>query len=94
MNAVNEADRNKARALLIKAKSYRMFAIVFAMMGFAVFVLMYIQLADGDFFKAVQNPFSIFIIIFPFLPAFFLSRTAQKAESDLQKLLSAGKKEG
>jgi hypothetical protein len=83
-----EVDKKQARELLIKAKVYRLFATVFAVVGAVIFLVLYFRFYGGDFMEALRDPTTIFIVIFPFLPAVLLSLKAKRAEKALHKLLS------
>lgn len=72
----------KARELVLKARLLRFFALVFALAGMVVFIVLYFQNVGGTFFSALTNPFIITIILVPFLPAFVLSLLAQRAERE------------
>ena len=60
----------------------RFFALVFALAGMVVFIVLYLQNVGGTFFSALTNPFIITIILVPFLPAVVLSFLAQRAERE------------
>lgn len=75
----------EAQKLLLKAKLLRLFAIVFAFAGLVVFIALYFQHIEGTFFSALTNPFVVFIVILPFLPAVVLSMRASKLERDASR---------
>lgn len=81
-------NRLLARSLLIKSRLYRLFALAFALMGVVIFVYLYFQHVEGQLFQALRDPFTIAIILIPFLPAVVLSLMAQKLE---QKFKALGK---
>lgn len=85
-------DKQKVRAMLVKARMYRLASLVFAIMGLVVFAVMYFQNTQGDFIGAMRDPFFIVIIVFPFLPAAILSWMAAGAEKKLEALLESQKK--
>lgn len=70
----------QARALLIKSRVYRFFALVFALVGIAVFIVLYLKNIEGQFFQSLQSPMTIIILLFPFLPAAVLSWLAHRQE--------------
>lgn len=71
----------KAQELIVKAKLYRLFAFVFALTGLVIFGVMFKQQTDGSVFSALTNPFIIVMVLFPFMPAVFLSLRAKKLET-------------
>ncbi len=85
-------DRSKQRALLVKARMYRLVSLIFAVMGLVVFAIMYFQNMQGDFIGAMRDPFFIVIVVFPFLPAAILSWMAARAEKKLDTLLESTRK--
>ena len=84
--------RSKQRALLVKARMYRLVSLIFAIMGLLVFAMMYFQNTQGDFVGAMRDPFFIVIVVFPFLPAAILSWMASRVEKKLDVLLESMKK--
>ena len=72
----------KARELVLKAKIFRFFALVFALAGMVIFVVLYFQNVEGAFLSALTNPFIIFIVLVPFLPAAVLSFLASRLERE------------
>jgi hypothetical protein len=85
---MQESDRVRARELLIKTKAFRVFSIIFAVLGLIIFLVIYAQYYGGDPLRAVQDPMIILIVILPFVPAFIFSNRAKKAEDSLKKLLT------
>lgn len=73
--------RAQARDLLIRTKILKFFAASFALMGLVVFLVLYFRNIDGRLFEALSNPFTIVMIVFPFLPAVVLSWLASRTES-------------
>ncbi|MCM2343923.1 MAG: hypothetical protein NDJ24_05125 [Alphaproteobacteria bacterium] len=86
---LQEDVRLKARALLMKAKLYRLMALVFAFTGLAVFTVLYIRNIEGQFFEALQHPVTVTIILVPFLPAIVLSILGQRAEKAFWALIQS-----
>lgn len=70
----------KARELVIKARIYRFLALIFAFVGLAIFVVMFLRHVEGSFLSSLTNPFVVTMIIFPFLPAAALSFMASRLE--------------
>ena len=70
----------KGRELVLKARLLRLFALIFAIAGLGVFLVLYVQNIEGAFFSALTNPFVVTIIIIPFLPAIVLSWIARRVE--------------
>ena len=85
---MEEEVKKQARELLIKAKAYRIFAYVFAVVGAMVFLILYFNYFKGDVMASLRDPITVFMVLFPFLPAILLLRKSKKAETALQKLLS------
>lgn len=76
-------DENDARKLFMKAKIYRLIAMVFLAVGLIVFVYLYNELAQGNFFQLLNDPASIFLLLIPFLPSFVLSYMAERVDKKL-----------
>lgn len=72
----------------MKSKLYRFFAFVFALLGFGIFAFLYAQKSMGHIWEALRDPFTILILVFPFLPAIVLSWMATRAEVKLNKFLA------
>ncbi len=77
----------QARNYLIKAKFYRFFAIVFAVVGLVLFTYLYFEKVSGHFFEAIKEPWLVLIILIPFLPAAILSWIASRMEKKLMKVI-------
>lgn len=75
----------KARELVIKARIYRMLALVFAFVGLVIFCIMFLRHVEGSFLSALTNPSVVIMIIFPFLPAAVLSFMANRLDRQYQK---------
>ena len=88
INADSEWGENRqlARALLIKSRLYRYFALAFALMGVVIFIFLYFRHIEGNLVQALQSPSIIAIIVVPFLPAFVLSLLAQNLERKFARL--------
>jgi O-antigen/teichoic acid export membrane protein len=80
---VHNIQKHQARELYLKSKIYRFFAILFAGVGLLVFANIYFVFSDGNFFKAISDPFFIVLIIFPFVPTIILSMMATRYERKL-----------
>ena len=79
-------NRQLARALLIKSRFYRFFALAFAVMGVIIFAYLYLTHIEGNLLEALRTPSLIIVILVPFLPAIVLSLLAQKYERQFAKL--------
>lgn len=86
------SEKDKATALVVKARFYRLAALIFAVMGLFVFAIMYFQVSNGNFLAALRDPFFVVVVIFPFLPAVILSWMAARAEKKLGNLLESRRK--
>lgn len=73
-------NRQLARNLLMKAKFYRVTAMVFVVIGMILLIKTYITHIDGHFLATMRNPATIMAILLPFIPAVVFSILAQKAE--------------
>jgi hypothetical protein len=71
---------NEARRLAMKARVYRSIALLFVIVGILIFAHLYTSKVQGHFLKAIQDPFTITIFLFPFIPAVFLSWIANVYE--------------
>lgn len=85
-------DKDKMRALIVKARMYRLASIAFALMGLLVFGVLYFQNMQGSLLNALRDPMFIVVVGFPFLPAAVLSWMAASAEKKLANLLESHKK--
>ncbi len=74
----------------MKARVYRVFAMVFVIVGLLVFIQLYLTKVEGRLAEAIRDPFMVTIFLVPFLPAAVLSLLATRLE---RKLISAIKKE-
>lgn len=70
----------KARELVLKARLLRFAALIFAVTGLLIFLALYIKNIDGTLLSALTNPFTIFMVLIPFLPAAVLSWMASRLE--------------
>jgi hypothetical protein len=71
-------DREKAKEYYEKSNSYRIIAVAFAILGVFLFVSMLSKAESGGLLKTFSNPSTLIILIFPFLPAVFLSLQSAK----------------
>lgn len=81
-------DKKQAQELLIKARLYRILAIVFAGLGLIGFLVMYVVRADANIMNILQDPFMVVFAVIVFLPAFVLSNISGKAQADLEKMMA------
>lgn len=65
---------------MLKARLLRFIALIFAIAGLLIFLALYIRNVDGTLLSALTNPFTIFIVVVPFLPAVVLSWMASRLE--------------
>lgn len=72
---------------LVKARFYRLFAVLFAIGGLVMFLYLYLDRVEGRLFDALRDPFVVVIILVPFLPAVVLSWLAGKHERLLEKAM-------
>lgn len=79
----------QAKMLFIKSRIYRGIAFVFLIIGFGVFLALYIQKSDGDIMKALHDPASIIMVLFPFLPAVVFSFMSSSLEKKAYSLLDS-----
>lgn len=75
------------RESVVKARFYRLFAVLFAIGGLVMFLYLYLDRVEGHLFDALRDPFVVVIILVPFLPAVVLSWLAGKHERLLEKAL-------
>ena len=85
-------EKAKLRAMLIKARMYRLASIIFALMGLVVFTVLFFDSMRGNFLTALRDPLFIVVVGFPFLPAAVLSWMAASAEKKLAGMTGGGKK--
>jgi len=79
--------RLEAKALLMKARLYRMIAMVFAFVGLVVFMVLYFKYIEGNILEALSSPSLVVIILVPFLPAIVISWLSVKAEDRFYRLV-------
>ena len=65
---------------LLKSKFYKGAALVFVVLGLVIFMILYVANIEGHMMEALKNPFTIFIVVVPFMPAAVLSLLADKNE--------------
>ncbi|MCB9988773.1 MAG: hypothetical protein H6868_05475 [Rhodospirillales bacterium] len=91
-----EQDPNKirmeARALLMKARLYRYIAVVFALVGLAIFLAIYLSHVEGRLLEALSNPLILASFLIPFLPALLLSWLSGRTEKKFYAFLEAHRK--
>lgn len=75
------------RQLLLKARFYRVFGLIFAAVGLTVFIAIFAYSYNGDVFIAVKEPMAFFIVIIPFLPACVLAWIADSSEKKAIRML-------
>lgn len=78
---------HEARKCLIKARLYRIFAVLFACVGLLLFVLLYLRNVEGRIFQAFQDPMMAVILLVPFLPAAILSLISRRLENRYFRLV-------
>ena len=83
--------RLKAKELLFKSRIYRLFGMVFAIVGIMILAYLYHVAAEGDPMAVLQNIASIGYILMALTPAIFFSFLANRAHKKLYKLLSENK---
>ncbi len=66
-------DEIEKKRLLIKAKTYKIFAGFFTVIGLIVFLMIYINYIENQLIESLKKPETIFMIIVPFIPALFLT---------------------
>ena len=84
--------KKELRAVLVKARMYRLASIIFALMGVVVFAVIFFQNMGGDLLGALRDPIFVVIVGFPFLPAAVLSWIAARMEKKLARLLESSSK--
>lgn len=83
-------NKELAREFLIKSKLYRFLALVFAGAGVLIFMFLasqQLRMEGGSFVKALLDPVTVALIVFPFVPAIVLSFMARHAERRLAETL-------
>lgn len=59
----------------------RAFAVVAALVGLAIFAVLYFKKIDGNLVEAMSDPWTLVVVLFPFLPAVVLSFLAERAQA-------------
>ncbi len=80
---------NETRQLLVKAKLYRTFSLIFVTIGIFMFCFLYISQVEGRLLEALRDPYTIMVFLIPFMPAAVLTWIADRFE---KKYLAAVKK--
>lgn len=83
---------NLIRELTIRAKVYRIIAMVFAFLGFLVFAVLFHTKYEGHLLRALHDPASVLLFFVPFLPAVVLTWLAGRAERKRAELLESLRK--
>jgi hypothetical protein len=84
--------KKELRALLISAKMLQVFADIFAVFGIFLFAYIYFTHWRDSPFKALQDPFFIVTILFPFIPAALLAYLASRKRKQVRSLLEENQK--
>lgn len=64
----------------MRSRLYRVFALITAVVGLIIFVILYFQNIEGRMDEAIREPQTIVLIVLPFLPAAVLSIMAERAQ--------------
>ncbi len=76
----------------MKGRVYRFLAIVFAIVGAAIFAVIFQMQAEGNIQKAVTDPIVVGMILLPFIPAALLSFISGRCNDKLRDLLDTTQK--
>ena len=80
------------RELALKVKTYRLFAVIFAVVGLVMMMYLYHNASEGgDVMVFLNNQSSIAMVLFPFVPAMIFSSISIRAEKQLKKLVGENK---
>ena len=91
---MDQQTRLEGRKLLIRAKTYRLVAIVFALVGIGLLAYVYNTYTGENFLAAIIDPFFVGLILVPFIPVFILSLLAKRCENKLVKIIEKEKAKG
>lgn len=69
--------------MVFRAKVYRFLSAGFALCGLIVFVMVYDEIALGNFKVLMQQPVEALILLVPFVPAIILSKMAVKNDEKI-----------
>ncbi|HRC27180.1 MAG TPA: hypothetical protein PKX87_07105 [Alphaproteobacteria bacterium] len=79
----------QARKVILRSRFYRLFAILFAVVGCVVFLALFMGERGGfDLFRSMEP---VLLILVPFLPAAFLSWHAGRLEKKYFRLIEKAK---
>ena len=70
----------------MKAKLYRLLALLFASLGLVIFIVLYFRNIESQGWEVFRSPKLIIMVLVPFLPAAVLIRISEKAEKRLAAL--------
>ena len=79
---------------MLKARIFRFFALFFAVIGFGVFMILYLRNIDGQWVAALTEPRTLWMILLPFLPAALLSYIAERTREEFLKIARSHQKKG
>ena len=89
---MDDSQRQEARKYLVRAKTFRLIGILFALIGIGIFAFLYLKLSgDGKFLMAMMDPFMIGTVLFPFVPAFLLTMMGRMSEKRVMKVVQQAK---
>jgi hypothetical protein len=80
----------KIRALYMQAKICGWLSAAFGLAGFAMFAFMYQKYIAPNPVAALRDISSLFIVLFPFLPALALSLAAKRYEKRYLAMMPKG----
>ena len=69
------------KSLLMQARLYRFFSILFVVTGLFIFISIYMRNMEGRLLDALSEPLTVLTMVFPFAPAIVLSLLAKSSEN-------------
>lgn len=79
--------------MLLRARLFRLIALVSACLGLLVFSYQYFTHIQGNFITAMQDAGTIGLVLFPFLPAAAFAWMTSREEKKLDKIMKELSKE-
>ncbi|MFP4313568.1 MAG: hypothetical protein ACLFR0_04480 [Alphaproteobacteria bacterium] len=90
---MNQSEKDSAKKYLLKNRTYKLTAYLFAFAGLFVFVALYLKFVDGQAMNFLTNPVLIIVLFAPFIPAIVLFFAAKKARRKAASVISSAGKD-
>ena len=88
------ATPQEIREQYYKARTYNWFSIGFGVMGLGVFGMMFQRYVVPRPLDALQDPSTLMVFLFPFVPAVVMSFIARRADKRFRAMMDAAASSG